>query len=592
MTKKIKTSSTLQETIKIYWQHCRKYKLAGIIVIASSVLGAVIAPITPIFYKKFFDIFSLKTDNIYQLLLETLAIIALLGVLEKIFSFALFKGIVKFENDTMIDLSNFCFKKIHEHSFSYFNNSFSGAIVKKVNYFTRSFEVIVDNFLFQILPAFLTIAVITGVLIFKNIYLGTTILVWLIIFIIFNLKVTKIRAKYDTDRNEAESKATANLSDTIVNHNNIRLFNGFRNELKHFQEINETIRRLRRKSWDIHTNFDFITTVFSLFLNITLMYIGIRLWQKGQFTIGDFVLLQSYAALVINKTAWLGNIARRTYQSFTDAAEMTEILNTPAEITDIINAKKLKIGLGEIIFQDVTFYYNQTRKILDNFNLKIKAGEKLALIGPSGGGKTTTINLLLRNYDISAGKILIDNQDIAKITMESLRKEISLVPQDPILFHRSLKENIAYGRPEASEEEILEASKLANCHDFISNLAEGYETLVGERGVKLSGGERQRVAIARAILRNAPILILDEATSSLDSASEELIQEALNRLMKNKTVIVIAHRLSTIKKMDRIICLDETGIVETGKHEELIEEKDSLYRQLWKKQSAGFLTNG
>ncbi|MDD4412861.1 MAG: ABC transporter ATP-binding protein [Patescibacteria group bacterium] len=592
MTKKIKPSSTLKETIKIYWQHCRKYKLAGIIVIASSALGAVIAPITPIFYKKFFDVFSLNISNAYQVLLETLAIIALLGVIEKIFSLALFRSIVKFENDTMIDLSNFCFKKIHEHSFSYFNNSFSGAIVKKVNYFTRSFEIIIDNIFFQILPAFLTITAITGILIFKNIYLGTVILVWLIIFIIFNLKVTKIRAKYDVDRNEAESKATADLSDTIVNHNNIRLFNGFSNELKHFKELNETIRRLRRKSWDIHTNFDFITTVFSLFLNIVLMYVGIRLWQKGQFTIGDFVLLQAYAGLVINKTAWLGNVARRTYQSFTDAAEMTEILNTPAEITDIINAKKLKIGLGEIIFQDVTFYYNQTRKILNNLNLKIEAGEKLALIGPSGGGKTTTINLLLRNYDISSGKILIDGQNIAKVTMESLRKEISLVPQDPILFHRSLKENIAYGRPEASEEEILEASKLANCHDFISNLSEGYETLVGERGVKLSGGERQRVAIARAILRNAPILILDEATSSLDSASEELIQEALNRLMKNKTVIVIAHRLSTIKKMDRIICLDETGIVETGKHEELIEKKDSLYRQLWEKQSAGFLTNG
>jgi len=590
---KLNKKGNNKETIKLYWQHCKKYKLAGLAVVFASVSTAIISPITPLYYKKFFDIFATAIDRstAVGLLVQILLIIAGLGLLERILYYLMFKTIIKFENDTMIDLANFCFAKIHGHSYSYFNNSFSGALVKKVNYFTKALEPIVDNLFFQILPSFLVVLTITVILMMKNLWLGFIILAWLVVFMAFNWLITKHRVKYDVERNEAESKATADLSDTIVNHSNIRLFNGFSNELKRFQEINETVRRLRRKSWNIHTDFDTITLTLALILNIILMYAGIKLWQKNQFTIGDFVLLQSYAMLVINRTNWLGNVIRKTYQSFTDASEMTEIINTPIDIVDKVDAKELKIKTGEIIFKDVGFNFHETRQVIKNFNLTINHGQRLAIIGPSGAGKTTIINLLLRNYDVSQGKILIDGQNIEHITMASLRQTISLVPQDPILFHRSLLENIAYGKPAANKEEIIEAAKQANCHDFILNLNDGYETLVGERGIKLSGGERQRVAIARAILRNAPILILDEATSSLDSASEELIQEALNKLMANKTVIVIAHRLSTIKKMDRIICLDETGIVDDGTHEELLAKTDSLYRRLWEKQSAGFLTS-
>jgi ATP-binding cassette subfamily B protein len=226
---------------------------------------------------------------------------------------------------------------------------------------------------------------------------------------------------------------------------------------------------------------------------------------------------------------------------------------------------------------------------LENFNLNIRGGEKVALIGPSGAGKTTVIKLLLRNFDLTGGYILIDGQETAGVTQESLWENISLVPQDPVLFHRTLKENIQYGRPGATEAEIIKASKMAHCHEFISNLPEGYETYVGERGIKLSGGERQRVAIARAILRNAPILVLDEATSSLDSESEGLIQDALEKLMRDKTVIVIAHRLSTIRKMDRIIFVDDGKIMEEGTHEELEKKDGGHYRRLWEMQAGGFM---
>jgi len=251
----------------------------------------------------------------------------------------------------------------------------------------------------------------------------------------------------------------------------------------------------------------------------------------------------------------------------------------------------LIVKKGTVEFQKVNFYYHRTRKILSNFNLKVAAGEKVALVGPSGAGKTTVVKLLLRLYNITAGKILIDGQNIAEISQESLWENTSLVPQDPLLFHRTLMENIRYGKPTATDAEVIAAAKLAHCHEFISEFPDQYDTFVGERGIKLSGGERQRVAIARAILRDAPILMLDEATSSLDSHSEHLIQDALNNLMKNKTVIVIAHRLSTIMKMDRIVVIDHGRIVEQGTHQSLLHKKQSAYKALWKLQAGGFIAD-
>jgi ABC-type multidrug transport system fused ATPase/permease subunit len=281
-------------------------------------------------------------------------------------------------------------------------------------------------------------------------------------------------------------------------------------------------------------------------------------------------------------------IIRDLYESFADAKEMAEIMLRPHEIAQNADAEALISEKGKIEFTNVTFGFGDNSPVISDLSLTIAPGERIALVGPSGAGKTTFVKLLMRFYDPKEGAVLIDGQKIKNVDIVSLRSALALVPQDPSLFHRSLLENIRYGRPDASDDEVIAAARLANCDEFISVLPLGYETLVGERGVKLSGGERQRVAIARAFLRNAPILILDEATSSLDSESEGLIQDALLRLMQGRTTIVIAHRLSTIRHMDRIVVMEEGKITEDGAHEALIKN-GGKYSLLWSLQQGGFL---
>ncbi|NBS41646.1 ATP-binding cassette domain-containing protein [bacterium] len=324
-----------------------------------------------------------------------------------------------------------------------------------------------------------------------------------------------------------------------------------------------------------------------ILVNVALMWIGVVYWLNGTLTLGDLALIQSSLTLVFGKLWGLGRSFRHIFDSMADGKEMVDLMREPHEVRDAKKAKALRVRLGAIDFKRVTFRFHKKRCVLDNFSLSIKPREKIALVGPSGAGKTTITKLLFRFYDVDSGSIRIDGQDIGGVTQDSLRNAVSLVPQDPVLFHRTLMDNIRYGRPDASNEEVMQAARQAHCHEFIEALPEGYGTYVGERGVKLSGGERQRVAIARAILKNAPILVLDEATSSLDSESESLIQSALHSLMRDKTVIVVAHRLSTIMAMDRILVIENGAIASQGTHAQLLKQKGT-YQKLWDIQAGGF----
>ena len=464
-----------------------------------------------------------------------------------------------------------------------------GSLVKQVNRFAWAFSHLWNTFFWDFIPLVIAIVGICIVLSTQNLLLAGIIFLWILILCVSTFFYSRVKLPLDVALSASDSEISGRLADSFTNHENVKFLNGFVLESKSFWNTTTKWHDRAKKSWYFDAWFRVFQGGMLVGLQIGILYFAILLWEKGVFTVGDFALIQAYFVTLSFKIWELKHIIRSYYEQTANAEEMTKILLTPHEIEDKRKAEALSVTDRRIIFKNASFAYHKTRKIINKLNLEIHPHERIALVGHSGAGKSTIVKLLMRQYELTSGKIFIDDQSIDNVTQESLWASMSLVPQDPILFHRTLIENIRYGRPEASDEEVIEAARLAHAHEFISEFPEGYDTYVGERGVKLSGGERQRVAIARAILRNAPILILDEATSSLDSESESLIQDALDNLMKEKTVIVIAHRLSTIMKMDRILVLEKGTVVEEGTHKSLLRKKNGIYKGLWTLQAGGFI---
>lgn len=599
------TKAYLKETLTIFGSHLKRYWLAAALVLIGVLTATGFSLYRPFQYKALFDGLASPTGSVGQLEGAVFTILYITIIEWFFWRIATFADAF-LSSRVMSDLLNTCFKALHGHSYSFFTNDFVGSLVRKVTRFSKVYEIISDRIIWNLLPTFITIVTIITVLFYRHWLLGAIVSLWMIIYGLFVSIFIRYKLRYDLERAETDSQTSGLLADTITNNMNLKLFGGLKGETRSFFNLTEKLYRLRRFGWNLDSLSEGIQGAFMLLLEFIVLYAAIRFWRLGYLTIGDFALIQAYLLKVFHYFWDIGKYLRKVYESLAEAAEMTEILVKEQEIVDQPGAKKLVVHKGLIEFKDVQFTYHPEkndlltgnvsedpapktkRQVFTDFNMAVQPGERVALVGPSGSGKSTIVKLLLRFYDIQGGEILIDGQNIAQVTQESLRNSMSLVPQEPILFHRSLMENIRYAKPGASDAEVIRAAKLAHCHEFISRLPEQYDSFVGERGVKLSGGERQRVAIARAILKDAPILVLDEATSSLDSESERYIQEALRDLMAHKTTIVIAHRLSTIMQMDRIIVIEKGKIIEEGKHKELLKVNQGVYQKLWDIQAGSF----
>ncbi len=583
--------TTAQDIFHVFLKHIRPHKWTYVLIIVFVVGAEVLGMTAPLFYKEFFDLLSTHDAN-------AATGGTLRGILFIILAFHLSQWFIRSSADRlnihlapkiMVRLEQSAFGYLLGHSYTFFSNSFTGSLTRKVKRLSNAFDTINDNVLWTFLPTTTVIISAIAILSSRNIWIALGLLGWVLLYVTANYRFSLWKLPFDEVRSTADSTTSAVIADSLTNSTNIKLFSSLSHEEALFATTTERWRKAATRSWGLSQGSEATQWMLMIILEVGVMFTAVHFWTQGLLTVGDFALLQSYLISVFIRVWDLGRTIRRTYEAVADAKEMVEIMQTPHEVRDRRGAKLLKVKHGQIAFKNVFFRYGKTsRQVLDGLTLTIRPKEKVALVGPSGAGKSTVVKLILRFHDIQKGNILIDNQPITKVTQDSLRDAIAMVPQDPVLFHRTLMDNIRYGRRDASDAEVIAAAKQAHCHEFISQLSEGYNTFVGERGIKLSGGERQRVAIARAILKDAPILILDEATSSLDSESEQLIQSALTELMKNKTTIVIAHRLSTILKMDRIVVVNKGKVVSQGTHAALIK-KDGIYKTLWEIQAGGFI---
>lgn len=582
---------TVKDTLKIYWRAVRNHRISLSVAFVGIVIGNIFNVIQPIYYKKFFDVLVLpqSPDTLYPHLFSLFTILIGLSLATWLFYRITDFANTFFQTGVIADLKEHAFSALLHHSYTFFSNSFAGALVRRVNRLAfDGFEIFADRMLWTLTPLLVNLVGVTIVLWMTLPPFAIAFTVWFAVFVCLQILLCLWKMKYDIIRGEKDTRNSAILSDALSNHTSIQLFARKKFEFKKFREVNQDLRNMMRLTWNLSATIDAIQFILFMIIEFGILYLALRAWRNGDMTVGTFVLLQSYLIQIFGRLWDFGRAVRSIFASFADAKEMVEVMLTPIEISDVPRARTLNVSRGEITYDHVSFSYQKTRRVLNDISLAIPSGQRVGLVGPSGAGKSTIVKLLLRLHDVESGHILVDGHDIQKCTQDSIREAVSFVPQEPILFHRTLMENIRYGFLEASDEEVRNAAALAHCDSFIQELPDRYNTLVGERGVKLSGGERQRIAIARAILKNAPILVLDEATSSLDSESELLIQDALEKLMKGKTVIAIAHRLSTIRQMDRIIVLDDGRVAEEGSHESLLKKRGSTYAKLWKLQSGGF----
>ncbi len=482
---------------------------------------------------------------------------------------------------------DYLFEHTTNHSHGYFSSHFAGSLHNKIRNVVDGVDSLIPDILWTFISAFVAMVVTFFFILSVDVLSAIIFLVLILALLVINQILAPKKQRLSKENAEASSKMHAHMIDILSNISATRQYARKVFEMDRVKNLTETYRRTNKATWFYTEIMLFINGVALFVFGFAMFYVLVLRWSSGDITTGQFVLVASLVAQLSGTLIFIGRAFNSAARTLGEVKEGFEELLVPFEVVDVQNAGLLKTDGGKIEWKKVNFEF-ENNKVFSDFNLTITPGQRVGLVGPSGAGKTTFVSLLLRQHDLKSGTILIDGQNIAEVTQDSLREAIAVVPQEPMLFHRTIKENIAYGRPDASDEEIVAVAKKAQVHDFVSALPQGYDTLVGERGVKLSGGQKQRVAIARAMLKNAPILVLDEATSALDSESEVAIQKALHALMVGKTVVAIAHRLSTLREMDRIVVLEGGRIVEDGSHETL-KNFGGTYQRLWEHQAGGFL---
>ncbi len=566
-------------------------KVRVVLAMIALVLAKVLTVTTPFFFKGAIDSMSpdIANEPAVMMVTGTIGLVVAYGAMRLLgVGFNQLRDAIfaKVGQRALRRLALETFEHIHALSLRYHITRKTGGLSRIIERGVKGVEFLLRFMLFSVGPLILELAMVGLIfyIVFDVRYLGV-VAVTIALYVWFTFRVTEWRVKIRKEMNKQDTDANQKAIDSLLNYETVKYFSA---EAREASRYDVSMRQYEKLA--IQTNYTLGYLNFGQSILITGGLVAVMILaalgvQDGTLTVGDFVMVNAYMIQITMPLNFLGTVYREIRQALVDMGEMFDLLGQPAEITDKPDAPELVCTGGEISFEDVNFSYESNRSILHTLNLKVQAGQTVAVVGPSGSGKSTIGRLLFRFYDVNGGSLKIDGQDVRDITQKSLREQIGVIPQDTVLFNDTVGYNIAYGRPDATHAEVIEVAKAAQIHDFIMSLPDGYDAIVGERGLKLSGGEKQRVGIARTLLKNPPILLLDEATSALDSETEQGILDSLKSMGEGRSVITIAHRLSTVVHADRIIVLEKGHVTEEGTHDELLA-KHGRYASMWARQAA------
>jgi ATP-binding cassette subfamily B protein len=582
-----RSRSTDKVTLRLFWRETIADKRLLALALLYPIGAICINTLVPLFVGKTLAILTTQADN-PERYLPYFLVAAVVGVICNRIGFA---RMLTLQAKAMRSLQRRAFDALLSRSVSFHNDNVGGKLVSDALDFPSAYQTLLGSLMAVMFPFVMVLTAGAAIVFWESWQLGFLVLVMAVGLLGWGISDSNRRTPFRLVRLKASKEVTAHLADSIVNMQTVKTFAKEPAELDRHDTLGGKLLGMRLHDWQLAGRQGNNRIIALLAMQMIFVAVTIRLVQSNPSLLGIGIFAFSFVTLIGTRMFDADTMVRQVEEALLQAAPMTEILRQTPEILDKQDAPALKVTTGALALTDVHFRYQDSQSdkaVFSALNIQVKPGEKIGLVGPSGGGKSTLTRLLLRFEDIESGAITIDGQNVADVTQASLRRAIAYVPQEPLLFHRSVYDNIAYGHEKAAKPAIEKAARSAYASEFIDELPQAYDTIVGERGVKLSGGQRQRIAIARAILKDAPILVLDEATSALDSESEVMIQRALWKLMEGRTALVIAHRLSTIQKMDRIIVLENGAIAETGTHKQLLAKK-GVYAKLWAHQSGGFL---